>query len=198
MFLDESIFNEKIGWRHKAYAPIGDKTWYTQDIRRGSTYAILPAYTVQGYLPCIGIKEGYFSYEDFIEWITTKLLPTLTWMFGPKPMVIILDNVSIHTNPGITRLIEEASHVVRYLPPYSPDYNPIELTFGVLKAYIKRNYVWTRKSSDNFGDFLAAAIVNSCCDRFALKHFKYAAGGLYASQEELDEARRQIQIMYRE
>ena len=192
VFLDESIFNEKCGWRHKAYAPIGDKSRYTQDIRRGNTYAILPAYTINGYLPCTGVKRGYFSHEEFIAWITERLLPTLRQQYGPKPMVIILDNVSIHTNDDVTRLIEDAGHLVRYLPPYSPDYNPIELTFGVLKSYIKRNFVWTRQNYDSFGEFLSEAIRHSRCDRFAMQHFKYAAGGLYVQQDELDEARRLI------
>ena len=127
VFLDESIFNEKCGWRHKAYGPIGNRNRYTQDITRGNTYAILPAYTTNGYLPCTGIKRGYYSHEDFITWITERLLPTLRDVYGDKPMVVILDNVSIHTNDDVTHLIEGAGHIVRYLPPYSPDYNPIEL-----------------------------------------------------------------------
>ncbi|KAF9728669.1 hypothetical protein PMIN01_13497 [Paraphaeosphaeria minitans] len=58
-FIDEAIFNEKSGWRHKAYAPVADCR-YSQDIRCGDTWAIPPAYTAQhGYLPCTGIKEGY-------------------------------------------------------------------------------------------------------------------------------------------
>jgi transposase len=66
VFLDESIFNEKTGWRHKAYGPVGEPNRYTQDIKRGKTHAILPAFTINGYLPCTGVKEGYFSHEDFI------------------------------------------------------------------------------------------------------------------------------------
>lgn len=58
-------------------------------------------------------------------------------MYGDKPMVAILDNVGIYTNDEVICLIEGAGYIVRYLPPYSPDYNPIELTFGVLKAYIR-------------------------------------------------------------
>jgi hypothetical protein len=127
VFLDESIFNEKTGWRHYAYAPVGHEARYMQDINRGDTYAILPAYTVaHGYLPCTGIKKGYFTREDFIEWIQACLIPMLREFYGQKPMVVILDNVSIHTNNLVTRVLEEAGYVVRYLPPYSPDYNPID------------------------------------------------------------------------
>jgi transposase len=54
-------------------------------------------------------------------------------------MVIIIDNVSIHIYLCITQLIEAAGHIVCFLPPYLPDYNPIELVFSVLKVWIKRN-----------------------------------------------------------
>ena len=64
MFPDESIFSEKIGWRHHAYGPVGHPARYAQDIRRGKTWAILPAYTVDGYLSCAGVKEDYYSRED--------------------------------------------------------------------------------------------------------------------------------------
>jgi transposase len=125
VFLDESIFNEKTGWRHHVYAPVGHKSRYTQNIKRGDTWTILPAYTIHGYLPCTAIKEGYFSKEDFIEWIQNSLISTLRSVYGPKHMVVILDNVSIHTNDEVEAVIQAAGYSVRYLPPYSPDYNPI-------------------------------------------------------------------------
>jgi transposase len=190
VFLDESIFNEKTGWRHHAYAPVGHEARYAQDLKRGDTWAILPAYTHRGYLPCTGIKEGYYSREEFVVWIEERLIPTLRATYGGKPMVIILDNVSIHTNHEITEILERAGYIVRYLPPYSPDYNPIELTFAVLKAWIRRNYMYVRSRfpAGGFGDFLRAALLESRCDRFAMKHFKHAAGGLYIEQEVLDQA----------
>ncbi|KAF1942389.1 hypothetical protein EJ02DRAFT_303682, partial [Clathrospora elynae] len=59
VFLDESIFNEKTSWRHKAYGLVGNVSCYMQDISRGLTQAILLAYTAKyGYLPCTGIKQG--------------------------------------------------------------------------------------------------------------------------------------------
>jgi transposase len=98
-----------------------------------------------------------------------------------------LDNVSIHTNDEVTQTIRAAGYSVRYLPPYSPDYNPIELTFGVLKAWIRRNYIYKRAQfGGDFGGFLETAIRESNCDGVARKHFKYAAGGLYIEQAELD------------
>ena len=194
VFLDESIFNEKSGWWHKAYGPVGHESRYTQDIQRGSTWAILPAYTsTHGYLPCTGIK-GYYNHEQFIQWIQSQLIPTLRHFYGDRPMVIVLDNVSIHTNDNVRQVLESAGYLVQYLPPYSPDYNPIELTFSVLKAWIKGNYVYMRKrfGRNGFGAFLGAAIKESKCDQFAKKHFKYAGGGLYIEQDVLERVRREL------
>jgi DDE superfamily endonuclease len=67
IFLDESIFNEKTGWRHHAYAPIGDEARYDADIQRGRTWSICAAMALNGWLPCTGRKDGYFSSDDFFE-----------------------------------------------------------------------------------------------------------------------------------
>lgn len=94
--------------------------------------------------------------------------------------MIILDNVSIYTNDEVEAVIQTASYSVRYLPPYSPDYNSIELTFAVLKAWIRRNYVYIQaRYEGDFEAFLAAAVKESNCDGFVRKHFKYAASELY-------------------
>lgn len=54
VFLDESIFKWQTGWRGYAYAPIGDPARWSDAVRRGDTWSILPAYTTEGYLPCTG------------------------------------------------------------------------------------------------------------------------------------------------
>ena len=54
-------------WRSMAYAPIGDPARYHGDLNRGDTCSILSAYTTAGYLPCTGIKKGYYSKEDILE-----------------------------------------------------------------------------------------------------------------------------------
>ena len=99
----------------------------------------------------------------------------------------------------VTAVIHAAGYLVRYLPPYSPDYTPIELTFGVLKAWIQRNYIYMRHHyrKGDFAGFLRDAITQSKCDRFARKHFKYAAGGLYIEQEVLERAKAEIRELKR-
>jgi transposase len=54
--------------------------------------------------------------------------------------VLVLDNASIHRSPRLRELCEAYSVALEFLPPYSPDFNPIEATFHNLKAWIQRNY----------------------------------------------------------
>ena len=182
VFLDESIFNEKTGWRYQAYGPIGEDIRYPANTQRGKTWSICAATTVEGWLPCTGVKEGYFKTPDLIRWLKTALLPALR-LDSLRPRVIILDNCSTHISSTITDVIEAEGHLIRFLPPYSPDFNPIELSFSVLKAWFQRNYVWTRRRHGSFGDYLVWAISKSKCSRFAREQFRHAAGGLYAEEK---------------
>lgn len=154
VFIDESIFNKKTGWRHRAYGPIGQDIRYIMDTRRGRTWSILPAMTVSGYLPCTGVKEGYYKTFNILNWVRTALLPALNTQSPGKSRVIVLDNCSTHIDPAITEAIESEGYIVRFLPPYSPDFNPIELSFSVLKAWLQRNSIWTRQHHGTFGQYL--------------------------------------------
>jgi transposase len=186
VFIDESIFNEKTGWRHYAYAPIGDEARYNADIQRGRTWSICAAMTLDDWLPCTGIKQGYYSTADFCLWLQTYLLPAINTHGNGRPMVVVMDNVSIHTSQDITQMVEDAGHLIRFLPPYSPDYNPIELTFSVLKAWMKRNWVFYRHTCGSYGSFLELAIQYSRCGRHARQQFKHAAGnGVYIEAKTL-------------
>ena len=110
------------------YAPIGDPARYHANIERGQTYSILPAYTISGYLLCTGIKEGFYNTDEFVDWLTEE------------KSIICLDNVSIHIYQRIQDAMEAKGCLIQYLPPYSPDFNPIELIFSVLKAWMRRNF----------------------------------------------------------
>src|SRR5438876_2982320 len=145
VFIDESIFSEKTGWRHRAYGPLGEEARYSADIYCGKTWSILPAYILHyGYLDCVGIRESYYNIEQLLDWLHVQLFPALARQFNGKAMCIVLDNCSAHCNEWISEAICTAGHTLCYLPPYSPDYNPIELTFAVLKAWMRRNYYFQR------------------------------------------------------
>lgn len=177
VFIDESLFKLQTMWRSMAYAPIGDPARYHGDMRRGDTYSILPAYTTAGYLPCTEIKKGYYSKEDILDWLIDRLLPLCNEYPGERS-IIVLDNVSVHVDPRIIEAIQIKGCLVKHLPPYSPDYNPIELTFSVLKAWMRRHFEAFRHVFQNdFEGFLKHAIDVSGCDRFAVEHFKHSTAG---------------------
>ena len=59
--------------------------------------------------------------------------------FPDKHSVVIMDNCSIHHVAEVKDLIEDGGILVLFLPPYSPDYNPIEELFSYLKYYLKEH-----------------------------------------------------------
>jgi transposase len=198
IFIDESIFNEKTGWRTRGYAPIGEAARYQISLERGNTWSVLPALTIDGYLPCTAIQKGYVNREELIIWLREKLLPTITERYGDRGMVIVMDNCSTHVSADVVDVIQQAGHLIKYLPPYSPDFNPIELTFALLKAWIRRHWVHIRYESSTFGQFLREAVNRSGCDRFAVAQFRHAANGNYLTREQLDTLQARLRAYERE
>jgi hypothetical protein len=117
-----------------------------------------------GYLPCTDIKEGYYNLDSFQQWITNNLLSHCNVYPAPRS-VIIMNNASAHRNPRIQEVIETYKCRVKYLPLYSPNYNLIELSFSILKAWMRRHFheSWPY-FDDTFGDFLRYAVDRSQCD----------------------------------
>jgi len=61
VFIDDSMFNETTRGRYTVYAPFGETGTYHADPTRGRSWIELPAYTVDGFLPCTAFREGWFS-----------------------------------------------------------------------------------------------------------------------------------------
>ena len=79
------------------------------------------------------VFDGPINGASFLAYVQQMLAPTL------KPGdIVILDNLSSHKIPGVSKTIEAAGAQLRYLPPYSPDLNPIEQLFAKLKALLRK------------------------------------------------------------
>ena len=65
-----------------------------------------------------------------------------------KNSVIILDNAKIHHDENLIEILEELGCHIIFLPPYSPDLNPIETAFGTVKSWIKRNFNFMNVHTD--------------------------------------------------
>jgi transposase len=191
VFIDESISNEKTERRTRGYAPFGSPSRYLANINRSQIHSIFPALTVDGFLPYTGIKQGYYSREDLLDWIEHDLLPAVRAKFGDRLAVIVLNNVSIHIGREVIDLIESAGYLVQFLPPYSPDFNSIGLVFSVLKAWVRRHYYSLRPIHPNYLEFLKMAVEESGCDRFALRQFKHAANGHYLMRDNWEQVQQE-------
>ena len=77
-----------------------------------------------------GCSKGGCKAVDFNDWLAEQLCPRLTLKH-----VVILDNARLHKTPRTRELIEGCGASLMFLPPYSPDYNPIEHDFANIKQY---------------------------------------------------------------
>ena len=81
----------------------------------------------------LGVIDGAMNGEMFDLYIETQLVPTL------RPGdVVILDNLSSHKSPAASKALRDIGAWFLFLPPYSPDLNPIEMAFSKLKALIRK------------------------------------------------------------
>jgi transposase len=81
--------------------------------------------------PCV--IDGPINGETFQAWVEQFLVPTLT-----AGDIVIMDNLGSHKGAAIQAAIEDAGATLLFLPPYSPDLNPIEQVFAKLKALLRK------------------------------------------------------------
>ena len=81
----------------------------------------------------LGLFQGSINSDVFYAWATQALIPVL-----PTYAVVVMDNASFHKRADILDAFEQAGAVVEFLPPYSPDFNPIECKWAQIKAIRKR------------------------------------------------------------
>ena len=79
------------------------------------------------------VLDGPMNAASFLAYVEQVLVPTL----NPGD-IVVMDNLPAHKPAGVRRAIEAAGALLLYLPPYSPDFNPIEMAFAKLKATLKR------------------------------------------------------------
>ena len=112
------------------------------------------------------VLDGPLNGESFRAWVRQCLLPTL------RPGdVVVMDNLAAHKVSGIRQAIESCGAELFYLPPYSPDLNPIEFAFSKLKSLLRKAAARTVRSLwKTVGNSLRAFTPDEC------HHFFKAAG----------------------
>lgn len=117
------------------------------------------------------VLDGTVNGEVFLVYVREHLAPTL------KPGdIVVLDNLSSHKVEGVREAIEAVGARMAYLPPYSPDFNPIEQVFAKLKALLRKHAERTVEGLWNrVGALIDAFSSNEC--RNYLRHCGYSLQG---------------------
>lgn len=95
------------------------------------TLTLLGAITLDGLLATMTV-ESPTDGEVFLAYLEQVLCPCLQ-----PSQIVVMDNLSAHKNPQVRRLIEQTGAQLLYLPPYSPDFNPIELCWAKIKECLR-------------------------------------------------------------
>jgi transposase len=147
------------GRRLRAKAPFGH--WKTQTFiaglrRRGLTAPF--------------VVDQPMNRRIFDTWVETQLAPTLC-----KGDVVILDNLSAHKSQAAEQAIRAKGAWLLFLPPYSPDLNPIEMAFSKLKAHLRARAVRTIDDLWRaIGDICELFDAEECANFFKAAGYAYA------------------------
>jgi transposase len=131
VFVDEMGTNTSLaplyGW-----SPKGQRAHLKAPRNWGANLTLLASITREGMGPCLTV-EGATTREVFEAYLEHVLVPSL------RPgQVVVMDNLTSHKGGRVRELIESRGCALLYLPPYSPDYNPIEQAFSKVKALVRR------------------------------------------------------------
>jgi transposase len=131
VFLDESGFHlamySAYGW-----SPQGQRLEEAIPFQKGTNFSVLGAMGLSGRVATFQ-KEGSIKRADLEGFLHEQLLPRLA-----PGAVLVLDNAHSHHGANLPALVAGAGCLLLYLPPYSPDLNPIELACAWIKRYVRR------------------------------------------------------------
>lgn len=129
VYLDETGFNLHTSQSY-GYSPINTKAFITVPANRGQNISLMAAISINGVI-CFEMQDGAYNGDGFINFITAQLIP----YFRSNPdHVLIMDNCRFHHRNDVLRLLNQHEIIFKFLPPYSPQLNPIEEFFSELKA----------------------------------------------------------------
>jgi len=131
VFIDESGLSTKMarlrGWSRK-----GERCMAAIPHGHWKTITFVGGLTLNGFSAPM-LLDGPMNGECFRAWVEQMLAPTL------RPGdIVVMDNLPAHKVAGVREAIEACNAQLLYLPPYSPDFNPIENAFAKLKAHVRK------------------------------------------------------------
>ncbi len=136
VFIDETGCDRRNALRKYGYGLRGRPVRCQKLLVRGVRVSVIAAMTIEGVLD-LKVVQGTVTGEIFTDFVQRQLLPHLMPFDGTNGnSIAVLDNCSVHHVPGV-EAIEEVGAIIHFLPPYSPDFNPIELLFSKVKSALR-------------------------------------------------------------
>ncbi len=167
VFLDETWASTNMARRY-GRSPKGERLICPVPHGHWKTTTFIAALRADG-LTAPMVIDGAMTGDLFVAYVEQILVPTL------RPGdVVVMDNLICHKRAGVEKAVAKAGGTVRYLPPYSPDLNPIELAFSKLKGLLRSA---GKRTLDGLWDFLGKsldAFAPDECQRY-FRHCGYGA-----------------------
>jgi transposase len=139
VFVDECGTNTSLSPLY-AYSPKGQRARCSVPRNWGANITLLSSMSTEGMGPCLAVQSST-TREVFESYVEQVLAPSL------RPgQVVVMDNLSSHKGGRVSELIEQRGCELLYLPPYSPDLNPIEEAFAKVKTLLRRFEARTREA----------------------------------------------------
>src|SRR6202045_1043331 len=156
VFIDETAVSTNMvrpnGWNPRGERLVGDVP-----MGHWETLTFIAGFRQTGIVAPMVIK-GAMNGEAFLAYVKQCLVPTLK-----RRDIVVVDNVSFHKVAGIEEAIQAAGASLRYLPPYSPEFNPIEFVFHPLKALLRKAAERTIEGLERcVGSFIRALNPSEC------------------------------------
>ena len=139
VFVDEMVTNTSLsplyGWTEKSR-----RAYCSVPRNRGKNTTLLSSMSMEGMGPSLAV-EGATNREVFETYVERVLTPTLR-----RGQVVVMDNLTAHKGERVRELIEKRGCELLYLPPYSPDFNPIEEAFSKIKGLMRKAEARSREA----------------------------------------------------
>ncbi len=169
VFVDEVGTNTSL---HPLYAwsPKGERARCSAPRNGGPNTTLLASMTAEGMGPCLAV-EGATTRIVFEAYIERVLVPRLR-----RGQVVVMDNLTAHKGEQVRELVRRAGCELLYLPPYSPDFNPIEEAFSKVKGLLRKAEARSREALvEAMGKALDAVTARDA--RGFFEHCGYRASG---------------------
>jgi len=154
VYIDESGSNIAMT-PDRALAPRGERSAESVPRNRGSVTTMIGAISLRGMFALMTVV-GATTIEVFLAYVREVLVPEL------RPgQVVLWDNLAAHKDSAVIAAVRAVGASVRFLPPYSPDFNPIELAWSKIKHAIKKRKARTTEALDDAYAEAAAEVTTS-------------------------------------